>query len=69
MVSCPAFSSTVILAISESMKAGTGRLPAACSIARAGLAAQAATAPAPMRAARREILVSNISFPLLNARR
>ena len=62
-LSWPAFSSRVMRAISWSTKAGTSRLPAACRSARAGLASHAATAPAPMSAARREMRVSNMNFP------
>ena len=62
-VNCPAFSATVIWRTSASTKLGTGSSPTACNSARAGLWTQAAIAPAPKSAARREILVSSIDFP------
>ena len=62
-LSCPAFSSSVMRAISGSMKAGISTRPAARRSARAGLASHAAAAPAPINAARREIGVSSMSPP------
>ena len=64
-LSCPAFSSIVMRAISDSMNAGVSRWPAACSSARAGLAIQATTVPAPISAARREMRVSSIQSLLV----
>ena len=43
-LSCPAFSSTVIRAMSSSTNPGTRTLPAVCNSALAGLATQATTA-------------------------